>query len=240
MRGIDWNLYGRSGELHVKRFRDRTDLDVRVVVDRSASMGVDAGVKDVQARRVAAALAWGLAAPSRAVRVEIVDGDGRRPIGPVLRGSDGGMALLEELEDPGPCAGRLPASPLPLSRQGGRGEGARMVVFLSDFFDDLEPPLAALAASARVELTEVGIWSAAERDPRDEGRVRLADVEGADVLDVDLTPELRERYGLAFEARIEAARARAAAHRSRFVPVAAEAPFERVAIDVVRDASRAS
>ena len=51
-RELDWNLYGRLGQLFVKRFAGETDVEIRVVVDGSASMGV--GDKDLEARRLAA------------------------------------------------------------------------------------------------------------------------------------------------------------------------------------------
>jgi uncharacterized protein (DUF58 family) len=52
-RAIDWNLYGRLGQLYVKEFTREEALEVRVLVDTSASMAP----KFEFARRLGAALA---------------------------------------------------------------------------------------------------------------------------------------------------------------------------------------
>jgi uncharacterized protein (DUF58 family) len=53
-RAIDWNLYGRLGQLYVKEFSREEALPARVFVDTSLSMAS----KFDYARRLGAALAW--------------------------------------------------------------------------------------------------------------------------------------------------------------------------------------
>lgn len=53
-RAIDWNLYGRLGQLYVKEFSREEALPARVFVDTSLSMAP----KFDYARRLGAALAW--------------------------------------------------------------------------------------------------------------------------------------------------------------------------------------
>lgn len=53
LRAIDWNLYGRLGQLYVKEFAREEALPVRIAVDTTASMAP----KFDYARRLAAALA---------------------------------------------------------------------------------------------------------------------------------------------------------------------------------------
>ena len=53
LRAVDWNLYGRLGQLYVKEFAREEALPVRIAVDTTASMAP----KFDYARRLAAALA---------------------------------------------------------------------------------------------------------------------------------------------------------------------------------------
>src|SRR5210317_844570 len=47
VRTIDWNVTARTGELHVKRYREERDLTVLLVVDLSASTRFGSGVMTV-------------------------------------------------------------------------------------------------------------------------------------------------------------------------------------------------
>src|SRR5437868_8015018 len=57
-RSVDWSVYARLGELVIKLFRQEEELDLWVLLDRSASMNFGEPNKFDYARRVAAALAY--------------------------------------------------------------------------------------------------------------------------------------------------------------------------------------
>jgi len=75
-RAIDWNLYGRLGQLYVKEFTREEALSVRLVVDTSPSMAP----KFDFARRLGAALA--LVANQEAPSIPLAELEGLRLGGP--------------------------------------------------------------------------------------------------------------------------------------------------------------
>lgn len=63
LKHVDWTLYGRSGQLMVRLAEEETELNVHLLVDRSASMGLTVGAargddKRAVAQRVAVAIAY--------------------------------------------------------------------------------------------------------------------------------------------------------------------------------------
>ncbi|HEX7897348.1 MAG TPA: DUF58 domain-containing protein [Planctomycetota bacterium] len=69
LRAIDWNLYGRLGQLYVKEFAREEALPVRIAVDTTSSMAP----KFDYARRLAAALAMIANEESPAVRLPDIE-----------------------------------------------------------------------------------------------------------------------------------------------------------------------
>src|SRR5690606_38805177 len=57
-RTVDWSIYARVGELVVKLFRQEQELDLWVLLDRSASMAFGEPSKFDLGRQLAAALAY--------------------------------------------------------------------------------------------------------------------------------------------------------------------------------------
>ena len=55
---IDWNVYARTENLYVKLYLDERQLHTRIYIDASRSMAYGKGKKDVQAIKIAAALAY--------------------------------------------------------------------------------------------------------------------------------------------------------------------------------------
>ena len=65
-RHIDWNVYGRTDRVHVKQFRAEQNLEVVILLDSSASMGLPEGEQKFElARNIALALGY----------VALADGD---------------------------------------------------------------------------------------------------------------------------------------------------------------------
>jgi len=81
-RDIDWTLYGRLDRLFLRLFRAESELTVHVLVDASASMGTGRDSKLAFASKVAAALAYVVAANQERVGLAVFAGDLRQVIAP--------------------------------------------------------------------------------------------------------------------------------------------------------------
>ncbi|MDJ0975926.1 MAG: DUF58 domain-containing protein [Planctomycetota bacterium] len=185
LRYVDWNVYGRLGEMVVKRFEAEENLNLLLCVDRSLSMD---GAKSRRARRVAAALGYIALAHMDHVRLAWLPSPTTAPVH-VFRGRDGGTKLLEELA-------RVP--------EGGMTDHARdlkpvisstrqrsVAVLISDFYD----PQTAVAGLGRLrarrfDVAALHVMDVADLDLPRGASVRALDRETGQAIDVDVTPEL--------------------------------------------------
>lgn len=167
LRHLDWGVLARSDQLMLRRFRVEVAPRTELLLDLSASMGLDPAK---------AALAAGLAALLGRLAVDA----GARPRMWLLgskpeRIDEGGPASWRARIERAPCAGRAGLSCEPLPEL---GPGAERVLIS----DGLDPAggasvLRRLGAGAgRVCLVQV--LTAAELAPEPLGAVRLEDVEG--------------------------------------------------------------
>jgi uncharacterized protein (DUF58 family) len=143
IRHIDWKVFGRTERYHLKQYELETNLVCWLVVDASESMRYGSGAitKYDYAARVAAALAWMVIHQADALGLATWDERVRH----FLRPSGNASHLREVLrilaEPPSGKASRLGVVLQELSeRLTRRG----IVLIFSDFFDDMEPLLAAL------------------------------------------------------------------------------------------------
>lgn len=82
-RQVDWNAYGRSGNLFVKLFEDEEVLTVHFLLDVSRSMDWGQPNKLEYGRRLAGALGYiALTGLDRIAAATISDGEGRESFGP--------------------------------------------------------------------------------------------------------------------------------------------------------------
>lgn len=143
IRRIDWNVYGRSDKLFVKRFEGETNTRVHIVVDMSGSMNYGSGPvkKGDYARMLASCLTYFAYHQRDAVGVLIFDDAVRSHI-PASRRSGQLHTLLHEIDKAEPAKGTEFKKPLTflaevLSRRG-------IVVLISDFYDEPAKILAGL------------------------------------------------------------------------------------------------
>jgi len=94
LRYFDWKAYGKSDRLYIKKFHSETNTALRLVVDRSASMGFASGEvsKFRYASCLAAALAFVAARQQDAVGLLACAAGGDRALPP-----RGGQGRLQEL-----------------------------------------------------------------------------------------------------------------------------------------------
>jgi uncharacterized protein (DUF58 family) len=210
VRSIDWNTTARTGEPHVKRFREERDRTVVLALDASASMAFGSGErsKAQAAARVAALIA---AAAGRAGdRVGLVlHHAGRwlelRP----ERGLAHGFSLARAAA--GAAAAPAGGTDLVAALERARALARRraVLVAISDFRDDalFDPAGAASSALAatgrRHELVAIAVEDPREAELPAAGPLRLADPErpGAVWLLDSGARRARERYRAAARAR---------------------------------------
>ncbi len=192
LRFIDWNVFGRSDKLFVKRFFGDTNTHLLVVLDTSASMGVGferlgpaQRVSKLDYGRFVAAALFYLAARQH-------DAAGLLLFGPDVRAyhppSPRALAIrrlyhaLDEVSAEGETNW-----PLALSHVGARIRGRSLLVLISDCYveaDALGPALKNLGVQGH-DLLLVHLLTPEEHRPQVAGGVTLRDAESGRELDVD-------------------------------------------------------
>uniref|UniRef100_A0A7C2C297 DUF58 domain-containing protein n=1 Tax=Thermus islandicus TaxID=540988 RepID=A0A7C2C297_9DEIN len=192
---IDWPATARTGELHVRRFREERELTLWLLLDGSPSMRFGSRKRTKYALASELALAFAYIALRHGNRVGgVVSGRllpprGGRPVALALA-----RAALEGPPDPTPLGERLDL----LSRVARR---RNLVFVLSDFLDPFYSALARL--SARHDVVAVLVEDPWERALPEAGLLSFLDPETGARAEVNtLDPRVREAY----RARAEALR----------------------------------
>jgi len=226
LRYVDWNVFARHGQLHVKQFAAERDLHALLAVDVSGSMGFYG--KREQALAVAAAI--GYVALARGDTLSWTAFADRRMAGAEsLRGKGRGMEFLRGLEAaPGGGATRVAAA----APADGRTRGLAVVV--SDFCDrGAREALRALRPRGG-NLVAIHIVADEEFNPPLEGPVRLADAETGQETDVDVADAVLERYRAALTARRDLLEKFCALEGMPYLRVLATAPLRDVVAALLR------
>lgn len=226
-RSVDWLVYARLGELHVRVFRQEEELDLWILLDRSGSM--DFGqppdpTKFDHARRIAAALAYiGMANMDSAGIVpfdaELAPGRER------LRGKGQILGVMDFLAAMKP-GGRTDLMRT-VQRFTSRVRRPGLVVVLSDFYG-LDQARAALdrLRFLKHQIHVVQVVSPWERDPPLRGELRLTDAETGGHGDLTITDTMLRRYKAAFEAHSADLRRYAMRYSIGFHQAHTDVPFD--------------
>lgn len=189
LRYIDWNLYGRLERFYIKLFVEEEELNLYLLIDTSASMGLYG--KLTQAKRIAGALAWIVLMSNERVMVGVFDqrldlvvrpSRGRGKVWPLLRSleglsAEGGTNLVRAAE-------------VLLSRYRHPG----LVVAISDFLDPAAAQGLKLLAGFGHQLAVIQILAREELDPPLEGDLSLVDVESGEQVEVSMGEGVLRRY----------------------------------------------
>jgi uncharacterized protein (DUF58 family) len=198
LRTVDWNVYGRLGDLVVKRFETEESLNLLLCVDRSLSMS---GRKSATARRVAGALGYVALSHMDYVRLAwLPPPQGAAPT--LHRGRGRAAMLLDELAalpDQG-ATDHLGA----LQRAVGTTRHRGLAVVVSDFFD----PAGAvrglgLLRSRGLDVAAVHVIDAKDAELPDAAALVAVDRETGEELALDVTRELADRVAAAWRRRAE-------------------------------------
>jgi uncharacterized protein (DUF58 family) len=153
LRDLDWNALARWNEPVVRRFRDAQPAELRIVVDRSPSMGFGNPTKETMARRIAGAV--GIVAIASGIAVQAA-GEGAN--------AKDAQSWLRAVEGLPPRSGSVAPEFVATV-----GPGApREWLVLSDLYD--VAPLTELLERARRAgnpLTVALVWGREDREPPD-------------------------------------------------------------------------
>lgn len=190
-RRIDWNAYGRSGNLYVKLTEAREQLPVHILVDASRSMAWGEPAKLHYATQLAAALGYVALARYDRLTVTLL-GEHPRELRGVRSRSRLGH-LLNFLNGVEPSGSLDLAAGLTSYRVDRRAGGLAIVI--SDLLspDGYEAGLDALRA-AGLDVIVLQVLSPQELEPAEGGDVELEDAETGELVEVSLTPRMLAIY----------------------------------------------
>ena len=162
VRTIDWNVTARTGDLHVKRYREERDLTMLLLVDLSASTRFGSGVMTVHDLIAEVSSLFALAASRRDRVGAILFDDSLRAVIPPRLGWRHGLRVVREV------LGAVPSGKGTAFADAVRGAGRLLhrrgvVIAVVDRSCPL-PRRELLALSARHEIVILvvsGSWSAA-------------------------------------------------------------------------------
>ena len=143
LKRIDWKAYARSDRYYIKEYEDEVNLQARIVIDASASMGFgsDGMTKWQYAGTLAASLAYVLQRQKDEIGLVVLDEEVRIALQPKhLRGHL--IRLIGSLESVTPSRQTRLAEVL--HRVAGETKRRGMVIVISDLLDDPEEVVAAM------------------------------------------------------------------------------------------------
>lgn len=166
IRRLDWKIFGRADRFYIREYDEETNLRATIVLDASGSMGYR-GSKGIQkfdyARKLAASLAYLLMSQQDAAGLITFDTKVRDFIPPRTRITHL-HHLLEVMvkTEPGDETALAPVVSSLAQRLKRRG----LIILISDFFDDYEPLLKALAGLRHKghEIIAMQVWDRDELD----------------------------------------------------------------------------
>ena len=224
-RRIDYLTLARLDQLLIRLYEAEDDLVVRLVIDTSASMGLDGKLR--RATEIAAAI--GFVSLTRRDVVSVHTFAGR----PARFSSRAGWPQLknhlESLEAQGPASLVSAAAEL-LTRSGSNG----LTVLISDLLDDQwEPALNRLPARG-ADLAVVQVLGRGELDPEVLGDVDLVDIETGRRMPMSLTDGAIARYEERRDAWLERIANRVAGLNAAYTMVSADDDLRTVLLGSLR------
>ncbi len=138
LRYFDWKAYGKTDKLYIKKFHSETNTSVRILIDRSASMGFGSPgrvTKLTYAAYLAAALAFVATRNQDSPGITAFSGDGEVSLPP--KGGEGHLAeIFRLLEGLSPSGDTSLAAPMHRVAESAGSRG--IVILLSDLWDELD------------------------------------------------------------------------------------------------------
>lgn len=236
IRFVDWPCYARMERLLLRLFHEHGTGDVVILLDCSASMAPD-GRTEKFYHALAAAAALAFVAMANFERVLLLPAAAE--LMPAMRTGRNRNQILDVLDF---LDGLRASGKLNLERCARelamRYRSAGTILLISDLLvcrDELDVSLAHLARG-RADVTVLHIQSPADSRPQLAGPMLLQSSESSQRISVDLTPELREAYDVAWREFVESCRHSCVAREASYVSAPTDLPIERLILHTLRRA----
>ncbi len=175
IKKIDWNAYARFDKLYYKLYLDERQLHTKIYIDASRSMAYGKSGKDVQAIRIAAALAYLSVSLMDKVSVYVIHDNGVEEVISNLLGRDRYYDEVIKLNGI-VFDGNSYISQAILPSNVGYGDGLSVIIsdFLSD--NDYETAIDHLTTKKR-DILCLQVLSSEELNPKARGKMHFYDCE---------------------------------------------------------------
>jgi uncharacterized protein (DUF58 family) len=234
VRRIDYGTLARLDQLLIRLYEAEDDLVIRLVVDTSASMGLDGKLR--RAAEVAGAVGFVALTRRDVVTVHTAPTAGRGGRGSSAPVRYSARTAWPRLRDhlaglTAEGAGSLVATAADLlTRAGPRG----LTVLVSDLLDERWDEALRRLPARGADLVVVHVLGAGELAPAVAGDVDLVDIETGRRLPLSLTEQAVERYGSRRDAWLERVANRVAALGAGYTLVPADADLRQVLLGSLR------
>lgn len=190
IRKMDWNVYGRTEELFIKRFEEEKSVTVHVLVDRSSSMDYGNVNKYEFASKIGLAIAYMVSNTNDRFRFSVFS-ETVTDISSGRRNANMGE-LVETLNQ----LRKTPESRVErcLTEYAGRIQNKSAVVVISDFLTDIEGIEEGVERLRDTDLVLVNTLDATELDPDFDGDAILKDPESDSTLRTYLSRKTKNSY----------------------------------------------
>lgn len=232
-RRIDYPLFARTGHLFIRLFEAEDDVTVRIVVDRSASMGMHG--KLAQAVRMAAAIGF-VALIRRDTVILHTEPAADRPRR--FTGRHATKPLFEQLSalvaagDPGTMAADLAGVSREVLVQRAR---AGVTVVISDLLSDDWAAAVDRLVAAGGDTTVLHLLSSDELRPDHRGDLEMIDVETGHDVAASLSPAALRDYAEHVDGWLRETAAHCRRRGANYIRVMAETPVEDVLLRAWRE-----
>lgn len=190
LRRVDWNAYGRFEKLYVKLFMEEREAMVNIFLDCSKSMDFGTPKKSIMGIQLAAAIGFLALNNMDRLCINLLKDD--TMVSSNVLGGRGQFDICAGFLDNIQFEGTTNMDKaIKLKRLGGRG----LSLIISDFFtqgsiEDLMKYL----MFYKQDIVLLHILSPQELNPELQGQVRLKDSETGEMVDVDLTSSIYDKY----------------------------------------------
>lgn len=188
-RRIDFGIYARLDRLVVRLYEAEEELNVRIVVDASASMGFED--KLGTSLRLAGAIAYLAAAHHDRARVWVAGEDGIRP-GPWARSREGAYYLHRWLE--GVAAGGAPNLANGLNRLAAAGGLPGLTIVITDLLTEDWESVVRRLGGPETEAALLQVLARSELDPEFRGDLLVVDSESDETVEVSMSEQVLREY----------------------------------------------
>ena len=227
---IDWNAFARFEKLYLKLYLDERQVHTRIYIDASRSMQYGKGKKDVQAIKLAAALAYISVCEMDRVSIYTIHGDRVEEIISNMLGREAyfnNIGKLNEIVFDGECA----ISEAILPSTVGYGDGLSVIIsdFLTD--NDYESAIDHLAAKRR-DILCIQVLSQEEISPKTRGKMHFYDSENSEKFyRRHINREIIRAYKAALEYATGRIREHCLSRGGEYMLVSAQDPLDKVFFD---------